>query len=235
MALLLLAIFIAVPLVEIAIFIQVGDAIGLWPTLALVIGTAIVGSWQLRVQGFAALSRARRQMDQGQLPTKELFDGFCLLLAGLLLLTPGLLTDSLGALLFLSPVRAFLRHYLSQRMAGHVDLRGGGFAGRGARPPGQGDPRSHSGYTAGQNPKQGPGRGGRPSGAAGPTIDGDFQEIDDDPAPGKRDTPSPWQKAVPEKTTVEKTTADEVTADDATTDKAAPRDGPDRKPGAKNR
>ena len=216
MALLLLAIFIAVPLVEIAIFIQVGDAIGLWPTLALVIGTAIVGSWQLRVQGFAALSRARRQMDQGQLPTKELFDGFCLLLAGLLLLTPGLLTDSLGALLFLSPVRAFLRHYLSQRMAGHVDLRGGGFAGRGARPPG-------------------PGRGGRPSGAAGPTIDGDFQEIDDDPAPGKRDTPSPWQKAVPEKTTVEKTTADEVTADDATTDKAAPRDGPDRKPGAKNR
>ncbi len=76
MAILLIAAFIGVPLIEIGLFIEVGGYIGLWPTLALVVATAIVGSWQLRMQGLATLARGREQLDRGQLPARELFDGF---------------------------------------------------------------------------------------------------------------------------------------------------------------
>ena len=117
MGLLLLAAFIGVPLIEIAVFIQVGGQIGLGATLALVILTAVLGAWQLRAQGLATLERARTQMDKGVMPAQELFDGMCLLFAGALLLTPGFVTDSIGFLLFLAPVRAFLRHAARDRIA----------------------------------------------------------------------------------------------------------------------
>ena len=82
MPLILLALFIGVPLLEIAVFVQVGERIGLWPTLATVILTAVIGTAILRHQGFTVLTRARRTMDQGQLPVAEVFDGLCLLVAG---------------------------------------------------------------------------------------------------------------------------------------------------------
>ena len=100
MGILLLAALIGVPLIEIGLFIEIGGFIGLWPTLALVILTAVVGSWQLRLQGLATLARARQQLDRGQLPARELFDGFCLVIAGALLLTPGFMTDAVGLALF---------------------------------------------------------------------------------------------------------------------------------------
>ncbi len=118
MGLLLLAAFIGVPLIEIAVFIEVGGRIGLGATLVLVVVTAVLGTWQLRAQGLATLARARRQLDSGVLPAQELFDGVCLLFAGALLLTPGFVTDSIGFLLFLTPVRAFLRKAVRQRIAG---------------------------------------------------------------------------------------------------------------------
>ncbi|MGF1609390.1 MAG: FxsA family protein [Kiloniellales bacterium] len=116
-AILLLAAFIAVPLLEIAVFIQVGGLIGLWPTLALVLLTAVAGTWLLRLQGLATLSRARSQLDQGVLPARELFDGLCLLFAGALLLTPGFVTDALGLLLFVPALRDLLRTILAHRLA----------------------------------------------------------------------------------------------------------------------
>ncbi|MGO1119549.1 FxsA family protein [Rhodovibrionaceae bacterium A322] len=201
MGLLLLFLFIAVPLIEIALFIQVGDLIGLWPTLAVVIITAVLGSWQLRVQGFAVMSRARSQMDQGQLPAKELFDGFCLMLAGILLLTPGFFTDSLGFLLFLSPVRNFLRSYLSQRMTTHVQMQGGP---AGKNGPGGGFYYSQGGFGGagspfGQAGSAGPGRGQSPYGQpGGPTIDGDFEDVTRPAGPGGQpgiaNENSPWHK-----------------------------------------
>lgn len=118
MGFLLLAAFIGVPLIEIAVFIEVGDRIGLGATLVLVVATAVLGTWQLRTQGLATLARARHQLDSGVLPAQELFDGVCLLFAGALLLTPGFVTDSIGFLLFLAPVRAFLRKAARQRIAG---------------------------------------------------------------------------------------------------------------------
>lgn len=121
MGLLLLAAFIGVPLLEIAVFIKVGGLIGLWPTLALVVLTALLGTWQLRAQGLATLARARAQVDRGALPTRELFDGACLLVAGALLLTPGFVTDAAGFLLFLAPVRAWLRRLMARHLNARVE------------------------------------------------------------------------------------------------------------------
>ena len=122
MGLILLILFIAVPLIEIALFIQIGGAIGLWPTLAVVIITALLGSAALRMQGLAVMNRARHQMDQGELPARELFDGFCLVIAGALLLTPGFFTDAVGALLFIPPFRDLMRRVLGDYMRRHGDF-----------------------------------------------------------------------------------------------------------------
>jgi UPF0716 protein FxsA len=139
MPLLLLIVFVAVPILEIAVFIQVGGLIGLWPTLAIVILTAVVGTWQLRLQGLATLARAQRQLDSGQLPTSELFDGACLLLGGALLLTPGFVTDTLGLLLFLPPLRDALRGWLGRLVATRGSVRFYGMGGGGPRRPPPGD------------------------------------------------------------------------------------------------
>ena len=97
-------------------FIEIGGLIGLWPTLALVVLTAMIGSWQLRAQGLATLARGRQQLDRGQLPARELFDGFCLVIAGALLLTPGFMTDAVGLTLFVPAFRDMLRRFLASRM-----------------------------------------------------------------------------------------------------------------------
>lgn len=113
-ALLLLLLFIGVPLLEIAVFIQVGDVIGLWPTLAIVVLTAVAGVYLLRLQGTATLMKAQASMQRGELPLAEVFDGACLLIAGALLLVPGFVTDSLGAVLFVPAVRRALRRFLGR-------------------------------------------------------------------------------------------------------------------------
>jgi UPF0716 protein FxsA len=108
MPILILAMFIGIPLIEIYLFIQVGGAIGVWSTIGLVILTAFIGTALLRQQGLATLARAQSELDQQHLPVRELFDGVCLLVGGLLLLTPGFLTDTLGFALLIPPLRAIL-------------------------------------------------------------------------------------------------------------------------------
>jgi UPF0716 protein FxsA len=108
LGLLLLILFIAVPLVEIALFIQIGGWIGLWPTLAAVVATAIVGSAVIRHQGFGVAQRARERLATGGVPVREGFDGLCLVIAGLLMITPGFFTDAVGGALLLPPVRALV-------------------------------------------------------------------------------------------------------------------------------
>lgn len=104
----LFLIFVAVPVLEIALFIQVGGAIGLWPTLAIVVLTAIVGTTLMRSQGLAALARLQQAMQTGGDPARPLIEGAMILVAGVLLLTPGFFTDTVGLLLLLPPVRAAL-------------------------------------------------------------------------------------------------------------------------------
>ncbi len=154
MAIFLLAAFIGVPLVEIAVFIQIGGWIGLGWTLVLVVLTAVLGTWQLRAQGLATLLRARSQVERGALPARELFDGACLLVAGALLLTPGFVTDALGFLLFLPPVRDKLRDLLARYVQASMET---------------------SGFVDGEEI----GPGGRPGGAQGPIIDAEFRDVSD--------------------------------------------------------
>ncbi len=103
-----LILFIAVPLAEIATFIVVGQQIGLWPTLATVVVTAIAGTGLLRAQGFAVLQRVGHSLQQNRLPVSEVFHGACLLIAGALLLTPGFLTDAIGFAMFVPALRNYL-------------------------------------------------------------------------------------------------------------------------------
>jgi len=134
MGFLLLAAFIGVPLIEIALFIQVGGLIGVWPTILVVFLTAIAGAALLRHQGLGTLTRLQESLDRGEPPLDPVFDGFCLLAAGILLLTPGFFTDTLGFLLFTPPFRVALKRLVASRIrVGAQTTTSQGRAGGGTR------------------------------------------------------------------------------------------------------
>jgi len=168
MGFLFLIAFIGIPLIETAVFIKVGGIVGLWPTLIIVIATAVIGTTVLRRQGLATLSRARQQMDQGSLPLAEIFDGICLLIAGAFLLTPGFITDGLGALLLVPAFRLILRKFVGSRVK-VADMPSGA----------QGPHHNPNRYPPGHAPP-----GFTPSGLSGQgdVIDGDYADITEKPA-----------------------------------------------------
>ncbi len=112
----LFALFIAVPVIEIGLFIQVGGAIGLWPTLFIVVATAILGSWMVRAQGAMALENVRQSFGTLQNPSEPLAHGAMILFSGALLLTPGFFTDAVGFALLLPPVRVAVFKFLKSRI-----------------------------------------------------------------------------------------------------------------------
>lgn len=108
--------FLTVPLIEIALFIQVGGWIGLGPTLGIVILTAILGTYLVRTQGLSELNRLRRSFNDLQDPTEPLAHGAMILISGALLLTPGFFTDAVGFALLTPPVRVALLRYIRARI-----------------------------------------------------------------------------------------------------------------------
>ena len=102
---LFLAIFIGTPLLELYVLIEVGSQIGASWTILLSIGTAALGGWLVRAQGFAVLRRAQQQMQQQSSPTLELIEGAALLFVGFSLLLPGFITDGIGFVLLITPIR----------------------------------------------------------------------------------------------------------------------------------
>lgn len=127
----LIPLFILVlPLAEIACFILVGRRIGLFATLSLVVLSAIMGVVLMRIQGFGVLARLRQSGQQGRAPGKEMLDAAMIMIAGILLLIPGFLTDIVGLALFLPPVRSFLWNRLMRNVV-VVDIGG---AHSGSRP-----------------------------------------------------------------------------------------------------
>ena len=112
----LAALFIAVPLLEVYLLIKVGGVIGVFPTIALIVLTAIVGAILLRAQGLATLGRFQTSLQQGELPTFTLVEGMLLLVGGALLLTPGFFTDAIGFLCLLPPTRRLLVGALLSRV-----------------------------------------------------------------------------------------------------------------------
>ena len=105
---LFLAIFIGAPLLELYVLIEVGSHIGASWTILLSIATAALGGWLVRAQGFAVLRRAQQQMQQQTSPTLELLEGAALLFVGFSLLLPGFITDGIGFILLITPIRRYL-------------------------------------------------------------------------------------------------------------------------------
>jgi UPF0716 protein FxsA len=117
-------ILLALPLIEIAGFVLVGSQIGVFPTLGLVILSGIVGGILMRIQGFGILTRIRQQIESGNDPSRELAHGVMVLVAGILLLIPGFVTDILGILLFIAPIRDFGWYLLRDRITVVGDFAG---------------------------------------------------------------------------------------------------------------
>ena len=160
----LLIAFLAVPLIEITLFIQVGGLIGLGWTLVTVIITAIIGTWLVKSQGIAAMSQLRGSFSEMRDPTEPLVHGAMILFSGALLLTPGFFTDAVGFALLVPAIRSALYKAIRSR----VNVQGFGIPSQGQHP---------------QNPS-------RPM--DGDVIDGEYTEISEEER--KNRGPSDWTK-----------------------------------------
>ncbi|MFY1712571.1 FxsA family protein [Tritonibacter mobilis] len=154
--------FLLVPIIEIALFIQVGGLIGLWPTLGIVILTAVLGTWLVRTQGQMALGQLRGSFEHLSDPTEPLAHGAMILLAGALLLTPGFFTDAFGFLLLVPGFRTRAFAYLKSKV-------------------------TVASFQMGPDPRQQPPR--RHGDPRGDFIDGDYEDVTPRP---RRDEPSGW-------------------------------------------
>jgi UPF0716 protein FxsA len=112
----LVLLFIVVPIAELAVVIQVGQAIGVWWTVAILVLDSILGSVLMRAQGRTSWRRFNEAIGAGKVPAREVLDGALVIFGGLLLLTPGFITDFLGLLLLIPPTRALVRAVLARRL-----------------------------------------------------------------------------------------------------------------------
>ena len=117
---LLLAAFILVPLVEIYVIIQIGQVIGAWWTILLLIADSILGSWLVKREGARAWRALRSALDEGRMPATELADGMLILVGGTLMLTPGFVTDAFGILVILPFTRPIFRRALAAVVARRI-------------------------------------------------------------------------------------------------------------------
>jgi UPF0716 protein FxsA len=131
MPLLLIILFIVVPILELYVIIQVGQLIGVVPTLILLLADALLGSWLLKHEGRGAWRRFNEALAARRFPGKEVADGVLIVIGGTLLLTPGFLTDIVGLLLLLPPTRAIARRLLKRFTIGRFAVVS---VGRGAGP-----------------------------------------------------------------------------------------------------
>jgi len=155
-----LLVFFLTPIIEMYLLIEVGGYIGAWPTIGLVMITAVIGVALLRIQGLATLTRGVGRLNQGELPAREMVEGLLLAVAGALLLTPGFVTDFVGFLLLAPPTRLLI----AERVLARVQV---------VNPPGW--PPGGPG-TAQPGQRQGPaGRGG--PGRGPEVIEGEYEPV----------------------------------------------------------
>ena len=156
------------PIVEISVFIAIGDRIGIFYTVMMILVTAIIGSILLRIEGFRILGQIQKDIAAGKMPAKELFDGVMILIAGVLLLTPGFVTDSIGFLLFIPTIRTAMRAFVLSRIKFQTKAAGSEFS------------AGFDGFQAG-HPDQ------STSNQNGPVVDLDEESWSREPEPS-----SPW-------------------------------------------
>jgi UPF0716 protein FxsA len=118
----LVALAIVVGVVEISVIIQVGQWIGFLNAVGLLLLVSLVGAWLVKRQGLGVMARIREQRSAGRIPTTEAFDGALILVAGVLLVIPGFVTDAFGLLLLFPPIRAVVRRFVSRRVLREVDM-----------------------------------------------------------------------------------------------------------------
>lgn len=179
----LFLLFVIMPIAEIAVLLQVGGAIGGWTTIGIVILTAVIGTAMLRQQGMATLNKAQLRMQQGEMPAQQMLEGLLLLIGGVLLLTPGFITDFFGFCTLIPISRQFLAKQLAKRTmaGGNIFVGGAGF--------GPGGPVNPS-QNGANDPSNGPQVQVPPGGQPGPAdtrsrskndsdaIEGDYQRLD---------------------------------------------------------
>ena len=116
----ILLILLITPIVELALLIQVGEWIGFWPTMGIIVATAFLGSYMLRREGLAVWRRFNARLSAGDLPGTEVVDGVIVLMAGALLVTPGVLSDVVGILGLLPPTRATIRSLIMKKVRAKI-------------------------------------------------------------------------------------------------------------------
>lgn len=130
----LFIIFVVIPVVEITILIKVGQAIGGWYTVGIVLLSAFIGVNMLRYQGVSTLLRARSRMESGEMPVAEMRDGIVIAIGGALLITPGFVTDAVGFACLLPFTRGLFFQLFGQRLSSAFVQRGGQFHSSAHRP-----------------------------------------------------------------------------------------------------
>ncbi|MGM0838087.1 MAG: FxsA family protein [Bacillota bacterium] len=118
---LLLALIIVVPALEIWLLISIGQYIGPWLTIILIILTGILGAWLAKYQGLEALRNAQQKMSYGQMPGDVIIDGLCILVGGVLLLTPGFISDSIGFFLLIPATRNIVKPFIIRGIRNRMD------------------------------------------------------------------------------------------------------------------
>jgi UPF0716 protein FxsA len=166
----LVILFLVTPAVELALLLKVGQLIGFWETVGIIVLTGVAGSYLAKREGVSAWQRLNKSLAQGGLPGTELLDGVIILVAGALLITPGVLTDVVGFMGLIPPSRALIRKLVMRRVKkkmedGSLNMQFGffgGFPSGGPGGPGPGGPGGPAGGPGG-------GPGGGPSGDGGPS------------------------------------------------------------------
>ena len=172
----LLLFMIGLPLLELALLIKIGQKIGTWPAIMIVAGTALLGLAILQYQGLAAIRRGMKNFTSGEPPVVAVMDTALLIAAGVLLIAPGVITDTMGLLLLIPPIRSFAASSLLRRMTGGL-FGGPAPAGNGRRQTGAPEAEDRA-------PR-------RPQASGpGPVIEGEFERIDEKPIkPGSGSRP----------------------------------------------
>ena len=179
----LFILFVVMPIAEIAVLIKVGGAIGGLTTIGIVILTAVIGTAMLRQQGIATLNKAQQRMQKGEMPAQQMLEGLLLLIGGVLLLTPGFITDFFGFCTLIPISRRFLAAKLSAGALSNMNVfvggtrvsGGEGMNSRRHHTPG-GIPGGHNGANVddrARSSRQNSAAGGDPD-----VIEGDFDRLD---------------------------------------------------------
>ncbi|MBA2871723.1 UPF0716 protein FxsA [Anoxybacillus calidus] len=120
---LLMFLLIVIPALEIALLVLSGSVIGVWPTVGLIIATGVIGAWLAKREGIETIRQAKQELMYGRIPGEAVLDGICILVGGIVLLTPGFITDLLGFILLIPFTRRWIKPFLGRWLKSLFETR----------------------------------------------------------------------------------------------------------------